>query len=235
MRKRTSNFPFPLSLPLSFSSSSFPFLFLSLRPYFVFDFVPFFRFLTLSFSFICSKVPWKRTGQSQWFFQRSCNLRPVWHLGDPGDLPRENFSIQGAETQIFVKIGIKLAHEKSSKAFNLRPNRRTCVPGRKKPSVEKTPQSCPKCRGNENSCAGAEGELKDLTWSSKNPKNQLMSSISVTGMNGLFVDFCVLLYCFFSFSAVHLSHLSLFRSVYVDRIRNDSFGTEMSEREKGRG
>ena len=32
--------------------------------YFVFDFVPFFRFLTLSFSsqFVCSKVPWKRTG-----------------------------------------------------------------------------------------------------------------------------------------------------------------------------
>ena len=34
--------------------------------YFVFDFVPFFRFLTLSFSsqFLYSKVPWKRTGQS---------------------------------------------------------------------------------------------------------------------------------------------------------------------------
>ena len=34
--------------------------------YFVFDFVPFFRFLTLSFSshILCSKVPWKRTGQS---------------------------------------------------------------------------------------------------------------------------------------------------------------------------
>ena len=55
--------------------------------YFVFDFVPFFRFLTLSFSsqFLCSKVPWKRTGQS-----------------------------------------------------------------------------CPKRRDKENSCAGAEGELKDL-------------------------------------------------------------------------
>ena len=45
--------------------------------YFVFYFVSFFLFLTLSFSsqFVCSKVPWKRTGQScpkRWDKKNSC-------------------------------------------------------------------------------------------------------------------------------------------------------------------
>ena len=38
----------------------------------------------------------------------------------------------------FLKIGIKILHKKLSKAFNLCPNRQTCVPGREKPSVGKT-------------------------------------------------------------------------------------------------
>ena len=37
-------------------------------------------------------------------------------------------------------IGIKIVHEKSSKAFNLRPNRRTCVRGRQKTSGMKALQ-----------------------------------------------------------------------------------------------
>ena len=60
--------------PVAFSSHSprsafakqipVPFLSFLSKLYFVFDFVPFFSFLTLSFSFVCSKVPRKRTGQS---------------------------------------------------------------------------------------------------------------------------------------------------------------------------
>ena len=60
--------------------------------------------------------------------------------GGPGALPREKFLILCGRNPNFLKFGIKFLQKKASKAFNLRPNRRTCVPGRKKPSVGKTLQ-----------------------------------------------------------------------------------------------
>ena len=52
------------------------------------------------------------------------------------------FQYKAGEKPQYLKIGIKLAHEKSStEAFNLRPHRRTCIPGRKRPSVGKIPSN----------------------------------------------------------------------------------------------
>ena len=62
----------------------------------------------------------------------TCVQEDNWGSGGP---PRQNFSsLCGRDPYFFVII---ILHQESVKAFNLRPNWRTCVPGSKNPSVGK--------------------------------------------------------------------------------------------------
>ena len=68
----------------------------------------------------------------------TCVQQDTWGGGVRGPSSGKNFQFYVAETPIFKSLASSFNTKKASKAFNLRSNWRTCVPGRKKPSVGKT-------------------------------------------------------------------------------------------------
>ena len=74
-----------------------------------------------SLSFLSSKSDhWGNYNKLlQWFPKTCSNLRPTRHLGDPGDLPWENFSILCGQNSKFLMFGIKFLHNESVQSFQL--------------------------------------------------------------------------------------------------------------------